>query len=189
LEAVDKKLYEAMFLVDSAQAASDWDGTLGAIEHIMKRADAEIVILRKWGERKLAYEIKRKNRGTYFLCYFKADGEKIAGIEKDVQLSEKILRVLILSTENRLADFIEKDINATAPEEAHESEAVNEDEELNDDTLIDDYDDDEQDAADEIAVEAAVDEDEIESMSGQTDLDLDLESEEEQEQEKTNDGL
>ena len=38
-----KKLYEAMFLVDSAQAASDWDGITGAIETILKRAEAEIV--------------------------------------------------------------------------------------------------------------------------------------------------
>jgi hypothetical protein len=35
-----KRLYEGMFLVDSALATADWDGTLAMIENILKRADA-----------------------------------------------------------------------------------------------------------------------------------------------------
>jgi small subunit ribosomal protein S6 len=105
-----KKLYEAMFLVDSAQAAADWDGTVAVINNILARAEAEVVILRKWQERKLTYDIDHKGRGTYILCYFKADGRKVGGIEKDVMLSEKVMRVLILTTEGRPADLIEKDI-------------------------------------------------------------------------------
>jgi small subunit ribosomal protein S6 len=107
---VTKKLYEAMFLVDSAQAAADWDGTVAVINNILQRAEAEVVVLRKWQERKLTYDIDHKSRGTYILCYFKADGRKIGGIEKDVMLSEKVMRVLILTTEDRPADLVEKDI-------------------------------------------------------------------------------
>jgi small subunit ribosomal protein S6 len=99
-----------MFLVDSALATADWEGTLGVVENILKRADAEVVAIRKWGERKLAYDIERKTRGTYILAYFKAEGRRIAGIEKDVLLSEKIMRVLILGTEKRPPGLIEADI-------------------------------------------------------------------------------
>jgi small subunit ribosomal protein S6 len=99
-----------MFLVDSALATADWEGTLAFVENILKRADAEVVAIRKWGERKLAYDIEHKTRGTYILAYFKADGRRITGIEKDVVLSEKIMRVLILGTEKRSPDLIEADI-------------------------------------------------------------------------------
>lgn len=116
METVAKRLYEAMFLVDSAQAAADWEGTLSVINNILQRADAEVVSMRKWQERKLAYDIDRKARGTYILCYFKVDGRRIRGIEKDVQLSEKVMRVLVLTTEKRPADMIERDI-AGQPEE------------------------------------------------------------------------
>jgi small subunit ribosomal protein S6 len=105
-----KRLYEGMFLVDSALATADWEGTLAVVENILKRADAEVVAIRKWGERKLAYDIDHKTRGTYILAYFKAEGPRIAGIEKDVLLSEKILRVLILGTEKRPPELIEADI-------------------------------------------------------------------------------
>lgn len=115
METAVKKLYEAMFLVDSAQA-SDWDAVVKTIETILKRSDAEIVVIRNWGERKLAYDIEHKTRGTYVLCFFKADGSSIPNIEKDVQLSEQVLRVLILSTETREERDIEKDMHGTQDE-------------------------------------------------------------------------
>jgi ribosomal protein S6 len=99
-----------MFLVDSALAAADWDGTLALVENILKRADAEIVVMRKWDERRLAYDIEHKSRGTYILAYFKADTQRVNGIEKDVQLNEKIMRVLILTTEGRPQEVIDRDI-------------------------------------------------------------------------------
>jgi small subunit ribosomal protein S6 len=110
LETVAKRLYEGMFLIDSAQATADWEGTLSVINTILQRADAEVVSMRKWQERKLAYDIDHKSRGTYILCYFKVDGRRISGIEKDVLLSEKVMRALILTTEKRPAAMIERDI-------------------------------------------------------------------------------
>jgi len=113
--AVNRKLYEGMFLVDSAKAA-DWDATKATLENVLKRADAEIVDMKKWDDRRLAYEISGKVRGTYILCYFKADCEKIQAIEKSVQLSEQIMRVLILSTEQMTAEDMQKDTPAARTE-------------------------------------------------------------------------
>ena len=116
----EKKLYEGMFLVDSGKAASDWDGVNAAIKKILDRAEAEIVSMRKWDDRRLAYDIRSTSRGTYLLCYFKVDGQKIQGIEKSVQLSENIIRVLILSTEQMTKEDIEKDTPATKTEKEKE---------------------------------------------------------------------
>jgi small subunit ribosomal protein S6 len=116
----EKKLYEGMFLVDSARAASDWDGINAAINKILEKAGAEIVSMRKWDDRRLAYDIRGTGRGTYLLCYFRADGREIQGIEKSVQLSEKIIRVLILSTEQMAKEDVEKDTPATKSEKEKE---------------------------------------------------------------------
>lgn len=114
------KLYEGMFLVDSALAGADWDGIIAAIRAILERTEAEIVSIRKWDDRRLAYEINRKTRGVYILCYFRVDGEKIQDIEKAVQLSEQIMRVLILSAEQLTAEDIGKDTPATKVEKEKE---------------------------------------------------------------------
>ncbi|MHC4537854.1 MAG: 30S ribosomal protein S6 [Planctomycetota bacterium] len=113
METVAKnKLYEGMFLIDSSLTGSDWDGIIAAIRAILEKAGAEIVSIAKWDDRRLAYDIKGKSRGTYILSYFKIDGGKIQGIEKSVRLSEKIMRVLILSGEQLSQEDIEKDTPA-----------------------------------------------------------------------------
>lgn len=109
VKSKNERLYEGMFLVDSA-IAEDSDAVTDTIKNILNRADSEIVSLGKWAERKLAYEINGKSRGTYFLCYFKADGRRIQDIEKDVRLSDKIMRVLILKAEG----VEEKDVKQKA---------------------------------------------------------------------------
>jgi small subunit ribosomal protein S6 len=117
LKTVAKKImYEGMFLVDSARAGADWDGIIATIKKILERAEAEIVSIRKWDDRRLAYEIRHVNRGTYILTYFRADGQHIQGIEKAVQLSEKILRVLILNAEHMTEEDMEKDTPAIKAE-------------------------------------------------------------------------
>ena len=107
------KLYEGMFLIDSSLAGSDWDGINTAIRKILKKAEAEIVSIAKWDDRRLAYDIKGKSRGTYILSYFRVDGGKIQDIEKSVRLSEKIMRVLILSGEQLSPEDIAKDTPAS----------------------------------------------------------------------------
>jgi small subunit ribosomal protein S6 len=114
--AAKNKLYEGMFLIDSSQAGADWDGIMAAIRRILEKAGAEIDSIRKWDDRRLAYEIKGKSRGTYILSYFRVDGERIRDIEKSVRLSEKIMRVLILSAERLRPEDIEKDTPATKVE-------------------------------------------------------------------------
>ena len=117
METVAKdKLYEGMFLIDSSQAGADWDGIMAVIRTILEKAGAEIDSIRKWDDRRLAYEIKGKSRGTYILSYFRVDGEMIQDIEKSVRLSEKIMRVLILTAEQLRPEDIEKETPATKVE-------------------------------------------------------------------------
>lgn len=121
---VKNKLYEGMFLVDSALAGADWDGVIATIRTILEKAETEIVSIQKWDERKLAYEIKGKARGTYILCYFRANGERIRDIEKAVHLSEQIIRVLILSAERLKPEDIEKDTPAIKAEKEKDKRKV-----------------------------------------------------------------
>lgn len=96
METGVKKLYEAMFLIDSAEAAKDWDGIIDLVTKMLNKIDAQIISLKKWDERPLAYSIKRCSRGTYILSYFKAEGPRITELERDVLLSERVMRALIL---------------------------------------------------------------------------------------------
>ena len=85
-------LYEGMFLFPAAADASAADH----LREILGRAEAEVLVLKKWDDRRLAYSIDGQKRGTYFLTYFYARPAQIANIQRDVTLSEQVLRALIL---------------------------------------------------------------------------------------------
>ena len=123
METIVKRLYEGLFLVDSALAASDWEGVNAAIKKVFERNDADVVSMEKWDERKLAYDVEGKERGTYILTYFNAPGLKIKDIERDVQLSEMILRVMVIRADRMPQEIIEKLTPAKA-EEKKQAEAA-----------------------------------------------------------------
>ena len=88
--------YEGMFLLDAVQASKDWAAAEKHVLDILKRHKAEIIKSEKWGDRKLAYEIKHQKRAIYQLVRFQAPGDAIAKVRADCRLSETILRVLII---------------------------------------------------------------------------------------------
>ena len=86
--------YEAMFLFP-ATGTMELQACLDIARTMVERHGGQIIVLKKWDERKLAYEMEKQKRGLYILCYFRADGTGIAALERDVRLSEQVLRVLI----------------------------------------------------------------------------------------------
>jgi small subunit ribosomal protein S6 len=104
-----RKTYEAMFVMEGS--AADFEAATEPIRRALGRSQAEIIALKPWDERRLAYEIKGRRRGLYALAYFTAEAGKIVEIEHDCQLSDDILRVLILHREK----LTEEEINADTP--------------------------------------------------------------------------
>ena len=92
--AVAKKQYEAMFLFP-AGASAEVDKSLATVKGIIERHEGKVLVLKKWDERKLSYELGGQKRGLYVLAYFTAPGGAVSAIERDVNLSEEILRVLV----------------------------------------------------------------------------------------------
>ncbi|MFO0829995.1 MAG: 30S ribosomal protein S6 [Phycisphaerales bacterium] len=92
-------IYEGLFLFPQS-ASADVQAAVDHINEILGRAHAEVIALRKWDERRLAYDIHGNKRGVYFLAYFKARTDSLAGIERDCRLSEKLLRTLITKADH-----------------------------------------------------------------------------------------
>lgn len=86
--------YEGLFLFPQA-SVSDLQGAADHVLELLHRTGAEIISFKKWDERRLAFQIKGNKRGLYFLVYFKAKGSKLATLERDCNLSEKLLRSMI----------------------------------------------------------------------------------------------
>jgi len=106
------KTYEGMFLVDAG--TPDFHAASEPARALLQRCNAEILAIKPWDERRLAYEIRGRRRGLYILTYFKANPERIAELERDSQLDERVLRLLILRRDNLTEQQINADTPATA---------------------------------------------------------------------------
>ena len=93
------KLYEGLFLFDANLAAKDWPGLEKHVGDLLTKNEAEMVYSARWPDRPLAYEVKGCRKGTYFLTYFNAPGPAITALHRDVQLSERVLRLMVLQNE------------------------------------------------------------------------------------------
>ena len=103
--------YEAMFLLP-ASAAAEVDASIKLVTGIIERHGGKILVIKKWDERKLMYEIKKQKRGLYVIAYFTAPGTAISAIERDVNLSEEVIRVLVTDAEHLNTD----EMNAVEPQ-------------------------------------------------------------------------
>ncbi len=115
------KTYEAMFLLDNREVKKGWEPLKESVDSILTKRGAEIVVAKRWDERKLAYEIKKQRRATYYLSYLKADPSAIDEIRRDLELSVPVLRYLILSCDAIPEDAYEPEREFTMVEDDAEA--------------------------------------------------------------------
>ncbi len=113
-----KRIYETMFLFDPLTGNNN-KKVQTIIHKLLDRADGELILMKKWDERKLAYEIKKQKRGVYWLIFFKAPPRKIEQFERDIKLTENILRALVTRHDKlKEEDIIKKYGKQTQTEES-----------------------------------------------------------------------
>lgn len=91
--------YEFMFILDPTLDDTASLAVVERVEGIVKGQGGEIVSLKPWERRRLAYPIAGHHEGLYILCYFDAPPASIRGIESRVRLAEGVLRFIVLRTD------------------------------------------------------------------------------------------
>ena len=109
--AATENQYEAMFLLP-AGASAEMEKSINNVRGMIERHGGQLIVLKKWDERKLAYELNRQKRGLYVIAYFRAPGPAVTAIEREVNLSEDILRVLVTKADH----LNETEMNAVEPQ-------------------------------------------------------------------------
>ena len=104
--------YEGLFLFPQT-SGGDLQAAVDHIKEILAKSDAQLISLRKWDERRLAYEIKGNKRGVYFLVYFRAARTTLASIERSCNLSELLLRSMIVRADQLTQEQMES-VDGTA---------------------------------------------------------------------------
>jgi len=120
-------VYEGMFLLDSNRYGRDPEGVAGQVPGMIREAGGEVLVSRMWEERRLAFSIKGRRKGTYWLTYFRMDGRNLVDLKRKSQLNDNVLRVLFIKIDPRIVDTLvehaQKPEGKSASEPAQEKKA------------------------------------------------------------------
>ena len=93
--------YEVMYVVDAALEDSARSELINRFNELVVKNGGEVERVDEWGKRRLAYAINYKNEGYYVLVNFSASSDLPREIERVLQISEDVLRYLIVRVEEK----------------------------------------------------------------------------------------
>ena len=119
------KQYETVFIATPVLSEEQMKETVKKYIDLLTSKGAEIVYENNWGMRKLAYPIRKKTTGFYYLIEFRAEGSVINDLEVAYKRDERLLRFLTVSLDKQAVAYNEKKRNAkkAAPVEAEAANA------------------------------------------------------------------
>ena len=99
-------VYEGMFILDPTKYSRDPAGSAQQVSDIITQHGGTILAARLWDERKLAYPIKGHKKGIYWLTYFSMEGGHLTALERQCEITDDIIRKLVLRIDPRIADAL-----------------------------------------------------------------------------------
>jgi small subunit ribosomal protein S6 len=97
IAAAPVRPYEGMFVVFNKEARKTHDYLEEHVKALLEKVGAKVVRFNKWDQRQLAFEMNGQREGIYYLCYFEAPTSAIANLKRETELSELVLRALVLA--------------------------------------------------------------------------------------------
>lgn len=87
-------IYETVVILDSLLPPKDIDDFVERVESVIKEHGGTVRVSDKWGKRRLAYEIQKKQYGFYFAVEFEGDGEIPNVLQSEYNFNDNVLRYL-----------------------------------------------------------------------------------------------
>lgn len=115
--------YETIVILDPDISEEERAPVFNRVSDTIAQENGFLVKLDEWGNRKLAYEIKKKPRGHYTRIDFCGTGVIVDEIERFFRIDDRVMKYLtVMHDENADVDQIKEDI-ARAESEKNKTEA------------------------------------------------------------------
>lgn len=93
--------YEVVYVLDPAQGEEAIAAQVANFKSLAEQNGSDVVV-EEWGNRKLAYPINYKTEGYYVLMYIKAPADLPRELERNLKISDQVLRYLVIRYEGEL---------------------------------------------------------------------------------------
>jgi len=94
--------YESVIILDPEVPDEDIQGFTEKFTGIIKTSGGEIIKIEDWGAKKLAYPVKKRDRGRYLLLDFVGLPALIAELERQFKITEEVMKFLSVKVEDEV---------------------------------------------------------------------------------------
>lgn len=108
--------YELMVILDPEVDDKTVTTSLDQFLEVIRKDGGSIDNVDIWGKRRLAYEIQKKSEGIYAVVNFTASPAATAELDRQLRLSEAVMRTKVLRADEAVARLSEKEDAGKASE-------------------------------------------------------------------------
>ena len=90
--------YEIVTIVNPDIPDDSVSQTMDKLSRMIQNRGGTVELVKRWGRRKLAYPIKSHTEGHYTLTYFTLEPHLATELDAEINVTEEILRHLIVKT-------------------------------------------------------------------------------------------
>lgn len=126
--------YETIIIIDPDAAEEARSGLIERVNELIPKHGGFVVELDDWGQRRMAYEIRKKIRGYYTRFDFCGDGALVDEMERNFRIDDRVLKYMtVLLEKNVDVDAIKESIEMEkAKKEAEDNAAAEQSEQSSD---------------------------------------------------------
>lgn len=114
-------LYETILILDPSLEENAAEKIVEKVKGIISKHSGEILKTENWGKRRLAYTIKKQNKGLYVLITFKAVPDVLEELDRLFKVSDQFLKTLTIKLEKKQAEAVMSSLTETAEKTSAET--------------------------------------------------------------------
>ncbi|MBI4651353.1 30S ribosomal protein S6 [Candidatus Desantisbacteria bacterium] len=89
-------IYETIFIANANVCTEDVETLTQKVVSILQENKGEVLNIERWGVRRLAYIVKKFNRGNYVFLRIKADPKALQELARFYRLTDTIIKSIVL---------------------------------------------------------------------------------------------
>jgi small subunit ribosomal protein S6 len=97
------KKYETLLLLDPEVGSEGRQTLLDKLSGIVQRDGGQMAEVDDWGQKQLAYPVRKVTRGRYVRLEYGLPEEKVSELERNIRMADEVFKFLTVKLEDEFA--------------------------------------------------------------------------------------
>jgi len=115
--------YENIFILSPDLDDNTVEGVVERVKNVVVKSGGEILKTENWGRKKLAYNLKKQNKGVYIFLIFKAPSPAVYELEIFFKVLEPLLKFMVVKLKKKQIDAVLSSLAVSGEQQARDHAA------------------------------------------------------------------